>query len=47
MASAAGYLGGHLAYPNMELGAAFDRAMAERIFEPLGMRTPRSTTRKR
>ena len=38
MASAAGYLGGHLAYPDMELGAAFDRAMAERIFEPLGMR---------
>ena len=38
MASAAGYLGGHLAYPNMELGAAFDRAMQTRIFTPLGMR---------
>ena len=25
-------------YPEMELGAAFDRAMDERIFEPLGMR---------
>jgi CubicO group peptidase (beta-lactamase class C family) len=38
MASAAGYLGGSLAYPGMELGAAFDRAMENRIFRPLGMR---------
>jgi len=38
MASAAGYLGGALAYPDMELGAAFDRAMEDRIFAPLGMR---------
>lgn len=38
MASAAGYLGGHLAYPQMELGAAFDRAMRSRVFTPLGMR---------
>lgn len=38
IASAAGYLGGHLAYPNMELGAAFDRAMETRIFDPLGMK---------
>lgn len=38
MASAAGYLGGHLAYPKMELGAAFDRAMENRIFGPLGMK---------
>jgi CubicO group peptidase (beta-lactamase class C family) len=37
MASAAGYLGGHLAYPGMELGAAFDLAMKTRIFDPLGM----------
>ena len=37
MASAAGYIGGHLVYPDMEVGAAFDRAMDERIFEPLGM----------
>ncbi len=37
MASAAGYLGGHLAYPRMELGAAFDRAMRERVFAPLAM----------
>ncbi|WP_188055105.1 serine hydrolase domain-containing protein [Sphingosinithalassobacter sp. CS137] len=37
MASAAGYLGGMLAYPEMEVGAAFDRAMQDRIFGPLGM----------
>lgn len=37
MASAAGYLGGSLAYPHMELGAAFDKAMKTRIFDPLGM----------
>ncbi|MCJ8156989.1 beta-lactamase family protein [Sphingomonas sp. LaA6.9] len=37
MASAAGYLGGALAYPDMELGAAFDKAMQTRIFGPLGM----------
>ncbi|WP_229213385.1 MULTISPECIES: serine hydrolase [unclassified Duganella] len=38
MASAAGYIGGALAHPGMELGAAYDRAMQERIFTPLGMR---------
>ena len=38
MASAAGYVGGHLIHPNMEIGAAYDRAMDERIFGPLGMR---------
>jgi len=37
MASAAGYLGGALVYPDMELGAAFDRAMDMRIFKPLSM----------
>lgn len=37
MASAAGYLGGALSYPGMEIGAAFDRAMEEKIFAPLGM----------
>lgn len=37
MASAAGYVGGHIVYPQMELGAAFKRAMDERIFAPLGM----------
>ena len=38
MASAAGYLGGALSHPGMELGAAFDKAMDARIFKPLGMR---------
>lgn len=38
MASAAGYLGGMLSYPQMELGAAFDRAMDDKIFKPLGLR---------
>lgn len=37
MASAAGYIGGHLAHPDMELGRAFDLAMREKIFVPLGM----------
>jgi CubicO group peptidase (beta-lactamase class C family) len=38
MAAAAGYLAGALAYPEMELGAAYDKAMEDRIFAPLGMR---------
>lgn len=38
MATAAGYLGAHILYPDMELGAAFDRAMQERVFDPLGMK---------
>ena len=38
MATAAGYVGAHLAFPKMEIGAAFDRAMSEKIFTPLGMR---------
>jgi CubicO group peptidase (beta-lactamase class C family) len=37
MASAAGYIGGHLVYPDRELGAAYDAAMREQIFNPLGM----------
>jgi CubicO group peptidase (beta-lactamase class C family) len=37
MASAAGYIGGHIAYPDMEMGAAYDRAMQEDVFAPLGM----------
>jgi CubicO group peptidase (beta-lactamase class C family) len=39
MASAAGYLAARTIYPKMELGAAYDRAMQERIFTPLGMRS--------
>lgn len=37
MATAAGYIGGHVLYPGLELGAAYDRAMQEQIFNPLGM----------
>jgi CubicO group peptidase (beta-lactamase class C family) len=39
MASAAGYLAARILYPDMPLGAAYDRAMQERIFTPLGMRS--------
>jgi CubicO group peptidase (beta-lactamase class C family) len=38
MASAAGYIGGHVVYPDAELGAAYDHAMQTMIFDPLGMR---------
>lgn len=38
MASAAGYLAAHVLYPDMELGAAFGRAMRERVFDPLNMK---------
>ncbi|AZU03636.1 beta-lactamase [Glycocaulis alkaliphilus] len=37
LVSAAGYVGGALAYPGMELGAAFDLAMETRVFAPAGM----------
>jgi CubicO group peptidase (beta-lactamase class C family) len=38
MAAAAGYIGGRLVYPDMESGAAFDKAMQIYVFDPLGMR---------
>jgi len=38
IAAAAGLVGGHVAYPRLELGAAYDRAMASRVFKPLGMK---------
>ena len=37
MASAAGYVAGHVFNPGMELGAAFDKAVADQIWKPLGM----------
>lgn len=37
LAAAAGYVGGHVAYPDLQLGDAYDKAMAERVFGPLGM----------
>lgn len=38
LAAAAGFVAGHVAYPDMEVGAAYDRAMRDRVFEPLGLR---------
>ena len=38
LAAAAGFIGGHVAYPRLELGAAYDRAMQTRVFDPLGMK---------
>ncbi|HEY6233699.1 MAG TPA: serine hydrolase domain-containing protein [Candidatus Elarobacter sp.] len=46
MATAAGYIGGHVAYPSMELGAAYDRAMQSMVFDPLGMRSTTFDTAK-
>jgi len=37
MTTAGGWLGGRVAHPGMETGAAYDRAMKERVFAPLGM----------
>jgi CubicO group peptidase (beta-lactamase class C family) len=37
MAAAAGYIGGHIAHPDLEIGAAYDKAMQEKVFTPLGM----------
>ena len=37
LAAAAGYVAGHVAFPELELGAAYDRAMRTRVFGPLGM----------
>lgn len=39
MASAAGYVAGHVVSPGKELGAAYDEAMQARVFGPLGMKT--------
>ncbi|HZM14433.1 MAG TPA: serine hydrolase domain-containing protein [Candidatus Krumholzibacteria bacterium] len=38
MAAAAGFLGGHVVFPNLELGAAYDKAMNQLVFDPLGMK---------
>lgn len=37
MAGAAGFAGGHVVDPGGELGAAYDRAMQQLVFDPLGM----------
>lgn len=38
LAAAGGYVGAHVLYPGMEVGAAYDRAMSEHVLGPLGMR---------
>lgn len=38
LAAAAGFIGGHVAYPKLELGKAYDEAMRSRVFGPLGMK---------
>jgi CubicO group peptidase (beta-lactamase class C family) len=37
LAAAAGFLGGHVAYPDLDLGAGYDKAMQTLVFDPLGM----------
>jgi CubicO group peptidase (beta-lactamase class C family) len=37
MAVAGGYLGGHVAHPDLPLDKAYDRAMQALVFDPLGM----------
>jgi CubicO group peptidase (beta-lactamase class C family) len=39
MAAAAGYIGGHIVYPDKNLGAAYDAAMQNMVFDPLGMKS--------
>ncbi len=39
MAAAAGFAGGHVLYPDKELGAAYDAAMQSQVFDPLGMKS--------
>lgn len=39
MAAAAGFLGGHVAFPKLETGKAYDEAMRTLVFDPLGMKT--------
>jgi CubicO group peptidase (beta-lactamase class C family) len=37
LAAAGGFVGGHVAFPALGLGAAYDEAMRTRVWEPLGM----------
>lgn len=39
MAGAGGFVAGHVLFPKMELGAAYDRAMQDYVFDPLGMKS--------
>jgi CubicO group peptidase (beta-lactamase class C family) len=37
LAGAAGFVGGHIVSPSLPLGAAYDQAMSDLVFKPLGM----------
>jgi CubicO group peptidase (beta-lactamase class C family) len=37
LAGAAGFVGGHVLFPDLEFGAAYDRAMQQQVFNPLDM----------
>ena len=37
LAGAAGFAAGHVLYPQLEIGAAYDKAMQTEVFDPLGM----------
>jgi len=39
LGGAAGFVAGHVAYPDFELGAAYDKAMQTEVFDPLGMKS--------
>jgi CubicO group peptidase (beta-lactamase class C family) len=39
LAGAAGFTGGHVLYPQLEIGAAYDKAMQTEVFDPLGMKS--------
>jgi CubicO group peptidase (beta-lactamase class C family) len=38
LAGAAGFVAGHMLFPALELGAAYDKAMQTEVFDPLGMK---------
>ena len=38
LAGAGGFVGGHVLFPKLELGAAYDEAMRTQVFGPLGMK---------
>jgi CubicO group peptidase (beta-lactamase class C family) len=38
LAGAAGFAAGHVLYPQLEIGAAYDKAMQAEVFDPLGMK---------
>ncbi|MRG96152.1 serine hydrolase domain-containing protein [Polyangium spumosum] len=39
LAAAAGFIGGHVVFPKLDLGRAYDEAMRTLVFEPLGMKS--------